>query len=49
MALFEKLMVHNNPDVKLVIDNEYTRFGYILPIHSQYFEPKPNFDVNQGP
>ena len=24
---FEKLMVHNNPDIDLVSDNEYIKFG----------------------
>ena len=24
---FEKLMVHKDPDIDLVSDNEYTRFG----------------------
>ena len=27
LTMFEKLMVHNNPDVDLVSDNEYTKFG----------------------
>ena len=25
--VFEKLMVHNDPGIDLVSDNEYTRFG----------------------
>ena len=27
ITVFEKLMVHNNPDIDLVGDNEYTKFG----------------------
>ena len=27
ITVFEKLMVHNDPDIDLVSDNEYTRFG----------------------
>ena len=27
ITVFEKLMVHNNPDIDLVSDNEHTRFG----------------------
>ena len=27
ITLFENLMVPNNPDVDLVSDNEYTKFG----------------------
>ena len=26
-GIFEKLVVHNNPDIDLVSDNEYTKFG----------------------
>ena len=26
-SFFEKLMVHNNPDIDLVGDNEYTKYG----------------------
>ena len=33
-------MVHNNPDIDLVSDNEYTRFGLILSIHSYNMEQK---------
>ena len=36
--MFEKSMVHNNPDVDLVSDKEYTIFGLILSIHSQDIE-----------
>ena len=27
ITVFEKLMVHNDPDIDLVSDKEYTRFG----------------------
>ena len=27
ITVFEKLMVHKDPDIDLVSDNEYTRFG----------------------
>ena len=40
-------MVHNNPNVDLVSDNEYTKFGQILSIHSQDIEQKPYSDINQ--
>ena len=46
ITLFEKLMVHNNPDIDLVSDNEYKKFGQILFIYSQDIEEKP--DVNKG-
>ena len=26
-TVFEKLVVHNNPDIDLVNDNKYTKFG----------------------
>ena len=29
ISMFEKLVVHNSPDVNLVRDNEYTKFGQI--------------------
>ena len=39
----------NNPDVDLVNGNIYVqKFGYILSIHSQDVEQKPNSDVDQG-
>ena len=38
-----------NPNVDLVNDNVYTKFGQILPIHSQDIEQKLNSDVIQGP
>ena len=49
ITLFEKLMASNNPDIDLVNDNEYTKFCQLLFIHSQYFAPNPNSDVNQWP
>ena len=38
-----------NPNVDLVNDNAYTKFGLNLFIRSQDIEQKPNSDVNQGP
>ena len=46
--MFEKLIVHNNPNIDLVNDNEYKKLVkfclFILKILSQ----KPNSDVNHG-
>ena len=42
-------MMFYNPNVDLVNDNVYTKFGYILSIHSQDIEQKLNSDVYQGP
>ena len=41
--------LHNNPDLDLVIDNAYAKFGLIPSIHSQDIEPKRNSDDTQGP
>ena len=38
-----------NPNVDLVNDNVYTKFGLILSFRSQDMTQKPNSDVNQGP
>ena len=38
-----------NPNVELVNDNVYTKFGLNLFIRSQDIEQKPNSDVNQEP
>ena len=50
ITVFEKeLMVHNDPNIDLVSDNECTRFGKMLSIHSYNMEQKPKSYVNQGP
>ena len=36
------------PNVDLVNDNVYTKFGLNLSFRSQDMEQKPNSDVNQG-
>ena len=36
-------------NLDLVNDNVYTKFGKILPIHSQDIEQKPISDIYQGP
>ena len=36
-------------NIDLVNDNVYTKFGYILSIHSQDIEQKNISDINQGP
>ena len=41
-------MMIYNPNVDLVNDNVYTKFGQIMSIHSQDIEQKLNSDVNQG-
>ena len=48
VANLRKTMIYIT-NVDLVNDNEYTKFGLILSIHSQYIELKPNSDMNQGP
>ena len=37
-----------NPNLDLVNDNEYTKFGHILSIPSHDIEQKPNSDMNLG-
>ena len=41
-------MMIYNPNVDLVNDNVYTKFGLNKSIHSQDIEKKNNTDVNQG-
>ena len=48
VANLRKTKIYNT-NVDLVNDNVFTKFGLILSIRSQVIEPKPNFDVNQGP
>ena len=38
-----------NPNVDLVNNNVYTKYGLNKSIHSQDIEQKLNSDVNQGP
>ena len=38
-----------NPNVDLVTDNVYTKFGLNTSIRSQDIEQKLNSDINQGP
>ena len=38
-----------DPNVDLVNDNVYTKFGLDKAILSQFIEQKMNSDVNQGP
>ena len=42
-------MMLTNPNVGLVNDNVYTKFDYILSIHSQDMEQNTHFGVNQRP
>ena len=37
-----------NTNLDLVHDNVYTKFGWILSIHSQEIEQKTISDINQG-
>ena len=37
-------MTHSNPNVDLVNDNVYTKFGLNPPIRPQDIEQKPNYD-----
>ena len=48
VANLRKMTMYNT-NVNLVNDNVYTKFGYILSIHSQDIEQKLNSDINQGP
>ena len=43
------IMIIYNPNVDLVNNNVYTKFGQLLSIHSQDIEQKLNSDVNQEP
>ena len=48
VANLQKMTLYN-PNLDLVNDNVYTKFGHILSIRSQDIEEKPNSDINQGP
>ena len=48
VANLRKMTIYT-PNVDLVNDHVYTKFGKILSIHSQDIEKKLNSDVNQGP
>ena len=45
---FSKKMTLYNPNVDLVNDNVYAKFGHILSMRSQDIELKPISDINQG-
>ena len=47
IANFRKMTIYNT-NLDLVHDNVYTKFGWILSIHSQDIEQKSIFDINQG-
>ena len=47
VANLQKMMFYN-PNVDLVHDYVFTKFGKILSIHSQDIEQKPVSDVNNG-
>ena len=38
-----------NPNIDLLNDNVYTKFGLKMSTRSQDMEENPNLDVNQGP
>ena len=42
-------MMIYNPNVDLVNDHVYTKFGLLLSNYSQDIEQKLNSDINQGP
>ena len=42
-------LTHNNPNLDVVNNNAYAKFGQILTICSQDTERKWNSDINQGP
>ena len=42
-------MIFYNPNVDLVDDNVYTKFGMNKSIRSKDIEQKLNSDINQGP
>ena len=49
-VIYVRKMTGNNPNIDLVNINAHTKFGQILTISSQEFEPvDPNFDICQGP
>ena len=48
-ANLQKKMTLYNPNIDLVNENVYRRFGLNLSFRSQNMEQKPNSDANQGP
>ena len=48
IANLRKMTIYN-PNIDLVNDNVYTKFGLNLSIRSQDIEQKPNSDFDQGP
>ena len=48
VAHLRKMTIYN-PNVDLVNDNVYTKFGLNMSIPSQDIEQKLNSDINQGP
>ena len=44
-----RIMMFYNPNLDLVDDDVYTKFGKIMSIHSQDIKQKTISDVNQGP
>ena len=47
IANLRKMTIYKN-NLDLVHDNVYTKFGWILSIHSQDIEQKTISDINQG-
>ena len=47
VANLRKITIYKN-NLDLVHDNVYTKFGWILSIHSQDIEQKTISDINQG-
>ena len=47
IANLRKMTIYNT-NLDLVHDNVYTKFGWILSIHSQDIEQKTISDINQG-
>ena len=47
IANLKKMTIYNT-NLYLVHDNVYTKFGWILSIHSQDIEQKTISDINQG-
>ena len=48
IANLRKMTIYNT-NLDLVHDNVYTKFGWILSIHSQDIEQRPISDINQEP
>ena len=42
-------MVHNNPNIELVVINVFTKYGQMLSVPSKDIERNRNSDINQGP